>query len=348
MGTTHTDFGAGGATDSIMFQAAGVSAPAPTMHVPEAPEDEDDPLISADGMEAYCEKHVWLPASANISAVAVFGDSWAVPEYSWPVMMAGRLPVYMFAQGGSLSETLPEQLDLANTRTPIFRDSASSVLAVIHTGGNDLQSSLGQAPGVFIRRSVCHCTQWAPCYLGMAGFLMVIALLTDRWKLSMILAFFYAMSMVYVYFQMKQHDKNYIIERVANNLGDTMEGLYALGVRHILLAGLPVSPAVPMLSQIARAVPCPTKCMTGLTHMVGSFASSRLQARLQKFSNLHPDCTVAYFDEASELDSLLQPPKSPSNMTPSLDQFWIDPIHPSLIGHLWLASRATKCWTNEQ
>ena len=114
-----------------MFQAAGVSAPAPTMHVPEAPEDEDDPLISADGMEAYCEKHVWLPASANISAVAVFGDSWAVPEYSWPVMMAGRLPVYMFAQVRDspwplTSLVLATQLSPLNIHLSLCSDCAHS------------------------------------------------------------------------------------------------------------------------------------------------------------------------------------------------------------------------------
>eukprot|EP00656_Telonema_subtile_P043633 TRINITY_DN49980_c0_g1_i1.p1 TRINITY_DN49980_c0_g1~~TRINITY_DN49980_c0_g1_i1.p1 ORF type:complete len:336 (-),score=36.44 TRINITY_DN49980_c0_g1_i1:101-1108(-) len=303
------------------------------------PTSEGDPLVSS-----------------QIHSVAVFGDSWAAPDYSWPVVLGklNRWNVWQFAQGGSTSDTLQAQAELAHN-SPL-KQQAAGVLAIIHGGGNDIQLSLGAGPFAFIRNSVCNCALWSPCFLAAFALISLYGLWSGRWAVAAILGAVYVANQMNIMYRIAyERDHQYVVERVACNILETMESIRSLGVKHIIVAGLPVSPAVPLLAQIAVAVPCPTRCMLSLARMFSGLSNSRLQVRIRAFESKHPDCTVMYFDEAAELDSLLvqAPPQSshsehvedlPSSGKPALQDFWVDPIHPTPRGHLWLAYRIQSLW----
>lgn len=278
-----------------------------------------------------------------VEHIAVFGDSWAAMDCSWPVILgiASRLPILQFAVGGSTSDGLAMQVgvfqEVIQDRRLETRDPGR-VLAVIHTGGNDLQHAVASDLCRFIGRQICNCCLWGPCQLFLATVIVVFTLLTQHWGTSLVMCIGIALCIAYVKMHSRRNER-FVAESLSNNVCDSMEVLYTCGVRQFLVAGLPVSPAVPFLAQVAIQLPCPTRCLLGLIRCFSSFSNSRLFQGITKFKSSHEDCTVIFFDEARELNSLLSK-KQPEPKPPSLAEFWMDPIHPSPGGHFWLAQRA--------
>eukprot|EP00658_Telonema_sp_P-2_P038784 TRINITY_DN27760_c0_g1_i3.p1 TRINITY_DN27760_c0_g1~~TRINITY_DN27760_c0_g1_i3.p1 ORF type:complete len:323 (-),score=54.02 TRINITY_DN27760_c0_g1_i3:153-1121(-) len=290
-----------------------------------------------------------------LSRCAVFGDSWALPDYAWPIIFARMhgWKIWQFAQGGSTSESLKRQAEHAHTTE--LKDDPSSVLAIIHSGGNDLQVSLASGPCGFIKTSVCACTLWHPCYLAALGTLVLFGWLTGCWMTAGVFATLYVCGQMYTHYQISwERNQQYVVEQVARNILETMESVHALGITQMIVSGLPVSPAVPMLAQIAHAVPCHTGFMMNLARLFAAFSSSRIQGKIASFRRKNPNCKVVFFDEAAELHRLMSkgPEVNPGGpdagpRRPAMSDFWIDPIHPSLNGHMWLAHQVRALWDAE-
>ena len=159
-------------------------------------------------------------AEAGLVRLLVFGDSYVADPHvprTWPILLADGLGWRSrnFAVPGSGSVTLGHQLERA-ARLVRSGDLAlhPGAWAVVHTGGNDLMRSSAPALGALLKAAVA--TALPLCSVGAVA--------------------------------------RTVCDEVAERVASLAEGLEALGVRNVVLAGMPLTSSVPAVAQMCRAI----------------------------------------------------------------------------------------------
>jgi len=277
----------------------------------------------------------------------VFGDSWADGPETWPQWWAAKeFPaVYAYAMGGSTSQDLIAQAALCahNWQNNFFPEST---LAIIHTGGNDLQHALG-CGGVFgpvyaFLLALIQTLFWcalrlitAPCYLCCKR----------RWAGELV----NCLSRPIVCMSMRNGvSASFTPDLMINNIHSLMEELNTFhGIRIFVVAGLPVTPCLPLMQHLLSQ--WQPQCIHSLANAVVRLwvrCGVDLQAAMcDMFQRTHPECRVLFFDEAEAIERLVQNNLEHATEGGSTScKIWQDFLHLSDHGHRLLAEEFAQLW----
>ena len=239
-----------------------------------------------DGINAHSYGTATASADDGRVTLLVFGDSYVadplVPR-TWPILLAERLSwrVANFAVPGSGSSTLSRQLDRA---TQLVRAGQlqlhPNAWALVHTGGNDLMRSSVSALSVVLRAAVATALPLSLCSGGGS---------TARART--------------------------LCDEVAERIASLAEGLEDLGVRNVLMVGMPLTCSVPAVSQMCRAV-AGADCgpLGGLVlRRLNSYHLGKLRAAASEVRCEGGQAVC--LDEASSIDAALRKVRSPHPST---------------------------------
>jgi lysophospholipase L1-like esterase len=279
----------------------------------------------------------------------IFGDSWADGPETWPQWWAaGDFPaVYAYAMGGSTSQDLVAQAAIC-AQSSDERPFPEATLAIIHTGGNDLQHAL------------CGGGVWGPVYAFLLAFIQtvfwcLIRLLTVpcylccKWRPAGDLVNF--LSRPFICMTLRNGvSASFTPDLMINNIDNLMEELNALhGICIFVVAGLPVTPCLPLMQHLLSQ--WQPLCLHTLANAVVRLwvrCGVDMQAAMcDRFQRKHPDCRVLFFDEAEAIERLVQ-----NNLEQSIEggnapgDIWQDFLHLSDHGHRLLAEEFAQLWNN--
>jgi len=278
----------------------------------------------------------------------VFGDSWANGPETWPQWWAaGEFPaVHAYAMGGSTSQDLVAQAAICAQNFCENYSFPEATLAIIHTGGNDLQHALcgggvlGPVYAFFL--ALVQTLVWcllrlltAPCYLCCkrrpAGEL--VNSLSRPFKCMTL---------------RDGVSASFTPDLMINNIDNLMKELNAIhGIRIFVVAGLPVTPCLPLMQHLLSQ--WQPMCLHSLANAVVRLwvrCGVDLQAAMcDRFERKHPECRVLFFDEAEAIERLVQKDlKHSTEAGTGPCEIWQDFLHLSDHGHRLLAEEFAKLW----
>ena len=248
--------------------------------------------------------------------VMVLGDSWVSFDHCWPCQLSNthQLKTLIQAEGGSISAALVSQ---ASGLVVARRRIDQHTIAIIHSGGNDIQHQIANSLGGFLIQTVVIVVFCGPLRTRiLATFSIVVGVLcaVHAWTLAV----FAVMFGMLIFVLAIQCSWGNVVQNILRNLFATLKVMKVLGVKRFLVAGLPVSPHMPLVVHIKEWIAehegfFPLNCCSQQTRrdfiegIVGhfiDFAKIQFELEVKKFVDAEKDCSVIYYDEAATLDSI--------------------------------------------
>jgi len=234
----------------------------------------------------------------------IFGDSWArsmsADMRTWPELMADRLhwpSINAAIPGGDSSKLLAQLEQLRN----LFAETGATVdedaWALIHAGGNDIMHAMGGDFMGFVTAATGNAVCCcAPCCCRLPVF-----------------------------------------EEVVDNVEELVHRLDEdLGIRNVIVVGLPLTSSLPFISQLLEMF-AQTRCLSSLAHFVlrrlNATYNRMLARRLQRLHRVCDDSSrrTIVLDEAAAIDACSKKEYL------SVEAMWKDGIHLTQLGHEALA-----------
>lgn len=250
---------------------------------------------------------VWQQGAPVTVRLVIFGDSWARSMMNdlrtWPELLADRLEWGSInaAISGCDSSRLGMQFELLKA---MLAETGASIhenaWALIHAGGNDLMRTVSENfLGFAATATGSALCCLSPCCCRIASF-----------------------------------------EEVADNVEALIHRLdEELGIRNVILVGMPLTPATPFIGQLLETVFARRPCLVGVAKFVlwrlNATYNRTLARRLQHFNRSCGESAShgVVLDEAAAIDTCV------GNKALGLtgNAMWIDGIHPTQLGHEALA-----------